>query len=64
VSPGLSGSQGPPSRSQKAPPPVICVEARRAVTPVAVAHSKVPGDQRVDDWCSCVLCSECEPSII
>jgi hypothetical protein len=49
ASPELLGPQGPPARSQKAPPPVIRAEACRAMAPVVVAHSEVPADQRVHD---------------
>jgi hypothetical protein len=40
------------------------VEVRRAVTPGAMAHFKVPADQQVDDRCSFMRYGECEPSII
>jgi hypothetical protein len=50
VSPELLGSQGPPARSQKAPPPMMCAEARWAVTPGAVALSEVPADQWADGY--------------
>jgi hypothetical protein len=49
VSPELLGSPGLPTRSQKALPPVICAETRRAVASAAVAHFVVPDNQRVDD---------------
>jgi hypothetical protein len=39
-------------------------EAHQAVAPVAVTHSEVLADQQADNWCSCVRCDECEPSII
>jgi hypothetical protein len=39
VSPELLGSQVPPTRSEKAPPPVI-----RTVAPTVVACSEVPAD--------------------
>jgi hypothetical protein len=58
------GSRGPPALSQKAPPPVMRLEVRRAVTLGVVLHFDVPVDQQVGSWCSCVRCSECEPSII
>jgi hypothetical protein len=64
VSPEPLGSQGPPTLSQKVPAPVMHAEARRAVTPRAMAHFEVPADQRVDGRCSCMRCGKCEPSII
>jgi hypothetical protein len=36
----------------------------RVVASAAVAHPGVLADQWVDDWCSCVRCSEDETSII
>jgi hypothetical protein len=62
--PRARGSQGPLALSQKVPPPVMRVEACRAVTPGAVAHFKVSADQRADNRCPCMRCGECEPSII
>jgi hypothetical protein len=64
ASPEPLGSRGPPALSKKTPPDVMRAEAHWVVTPGAVAHSEVPADQRVDDWCSCVRCGECESSII
>jgi hypothetical protein len=63
-SPELLGSQGLLALSQKAPPPVMHIGVRRAVTPGAAAHFEVPADQWVDDRCSCVWYSGYEPSII
>jgi hypothetical protein len=34
------------------------------MAPAAVAHFEVPADQQADDRCSCMLCSECEPSVL
>jgi hypothetical protein len=46
------GPQGPPSLSQKAPPPVMRIEVRWAVTPGVVVHFEVPIDQRLEGQCS------------
>jgi hypothetical protein len=43
------GPRGPPALSQKAPPPVMCLEVRRAVPPEVVAHVEVPANKRADD---------------
>jgi hypothetical protein len=64
ASPEPLGPQGPPALSQKAPPPVMRLEVRRAVPPEVVTHVEVPADQRVDGRCSCVRYGECKPSII
>jgi hypothetical protein len=64
ASPELLGHRGPPALSQKAPPPVMRLEVRRAVPPEVVAHVEVPAEQRADDRCSCMWYGECEPSII
>jgi hypothetical protein len=64
ASPELLGSQGPLALSQKAPPPVMSIGVRQAMTPGAAAHLEVPADQRADSQCSCMRCGEYEPSII
>jgi hypothetical protein len=64
ASPKPFGSQGPPALSRKVPLLVMPLVVRRAGTLEAVAHSEVPADRRVDDWCSCVRCGGYEPSII
>jgi hypothetical protein len=45
ASPEPGGSQGPPTLSQKFPPPVMRVEVHWVVTPRVVAHFEVPADQ-------------------
>jgi hypothetical protein len=64
VRPRLLGSQVPLAQSQKAPPPKMRVVVTHDVAPTVVAHPKRPADQRANDQCSCVRCSEYEPSII
>jgi hypothetical protein len=64
VSPEPLGPRGPLALSQKAPPPVMHLEVRRAVPPEVVTHVMVPADQWANSRCSCVRYGECEPSII
>jgi hypothetical protein len=60
ASPELLGSQGPPALSQKAPPRVMRIEVRRAVTPRVVAHFEV---QPTNGWMTIALaCSAASAS--
>jgi hypothetical protein len=58
------GSQGLPTLSQNAPPPLMRAAVHRAMTPGGVVHYGVLANQRANDRCSCVRYGECEPSII
>jgi hypothetical protein len=64
VRPRLLGSEVPPARSQKAPPPEMRDVVSHVVAPVVTAHHEVPAHQRADNRCSHVRSSEDEPSII
>jgi hypothetical protein len=58
----LSSVSWPPVAT--APQPVMPLVVHRAGTLEAAAHSEVPAERWVDNWCSCVRCGGYEPSII